>query len=324
VTRAHDAVVAAVRGELSDLPEGSGVLVACSGGPDSMALAAGLARASRAVNAVAWAGAVVVDHGLQEGSAEIARRAADQCVRLGLRPAEVVSARLVSATGGPEAAARRARYEALETACGEFGAATILLGHTLEDQAETVLIGLTRGSGPRALAGMPRRSGIYRRPLLSLARSTVRGAFPDLEVWQDPHNTDPRFTRSVVRHDVMPHLVAHLGPSVVTALARSATLTRAETDAVDEWAARVRGIHVQRHLGTVTVDAGLADYPQAVVARVMIEAAVAAGCPRERLTAVHVQALTDRILAWRGQGAIDLPGGIVAERSSGTVVLRPT
>ena len=322
MTRAQDAVVAAVRGELVDLPTGAGVLVACSGGPDSISLAAALARVSLSASGPEWAGAVVVDHGLQEGSREIAERAVRQCAEMGLQPATVVTAEVGDTSGGPEAAARRARYRALDAAAERTGAAAILLGHTRDDQAETVLIGLSRGSGPRALAGMPRRAGAYRRPLLELARSTVREAFPGLQVWEDPHNFDRRFTRSVVRHDVLPHLTEQLGSSVVAALARSATLTRAETEAVDEWSNRLCQAHVRVGGDAVEVDATLADYPQAVVARVMIAAAVAAGCPRERLTSVHVQALTDRLLSWRGQGPIDLPGGIVAGRSSGTVVFR--
>lgn len=285
-----------------------------------MALAAAAAQVLR-TGGLGWVGAVIVDHGLQDDSFDVAQSAAVRCRNLGLDPVSVVPAENRKG-GGPEAAARRARYAAIDESARRCQAAAVLLGHTLEDQAETVLIGLTRGSGPRALAGMPRRSGIYRRPLLSLARSTVRGAFPEIEVWEDPHNADPRFTRSVVRHDVMPDLIARLGPSIVTALARSATLTRAETDALDDWARRLSRTYLRTGAGGVAVSAELSDYPQAVVARVMIEAAVTAGCPRERLTAVHVQALTDRLLAWRGQGPIDLPGGIVAVRSSGTVVLR--
>lgn len=322
MTKAQDAVVSAVKRELSDVPTDRGVVVACSGGPDSIALAAAVARVGRGARPPAFVGAVVVDHQLQPDSAAVAEDAAQRCRELGLSTVEVVIAD-VSGGGGQEAAARRARYRALAAAAERLGAAVVLLGHTQDDQAETVLVGLTRGSGPRVLAGMRRRNGIFRRPLLHLPRETVRAAFPSVPVWNDPHNEDRRFRRSVVRHDLLPTLVESLGPGVVAALARSADLTRAETEALDVWAERLAQTAVRVRPEVVTVDAGfLANEPQAVVARVAIAAADFAGCPRHRLVATHVTALSDLILNWRGQGELQLPGGVVARRSSGTVVLR--
>ncbi|HEY8720806.1 tRNA lysidine(34) synthetase TilS, partial [Pengzhenrongella sp.] len=172
----------AVRADLADLPDGALVLVACSGGPDSLALAA--ATAFVAPRAGLRAGAVVVDHGLQRGSARVADDAATACRVLGLAPVRVVRVD-VGARGGPEAAARTARYDALEAAAVELGAAAVLLGHTLDDQAETVLLGLARGSGARSLAGMPARRGSLRRPLLGLRRADTLAvcAALGLEPW---------------------------------------------------------------------------------------------------------------------------------------------
>lgn len=314
MTTSSDELVRAVRKDLADLPSGGHVIVACSGGPDSMALAAATRRCKVS------AAAVIIDHGMQPESDRIAEQAAVACAELGFAGVEVVRVQ-PDGPGGPEAQARRARYAELRRQAQLQSAAAVLLGHTMDDQAETVLLGLTRGSGPRALAGMPRRNGVFRRPLLGIRRNVVRSAFPDVPVWEDPHNSDDRFRRSLVRHEVLPAIVAELGDSVVPALARSAELVRAESDAVDSWASHLIAEHVRGHPQVHVQCAPMVDVPQAVLARVMLAAAERAGCPRSGLTSVHVHALTDLIGRWRGQGGVDLPGGVVAERISGTVVL---
>jgi tRNA(Ile)-lysidine synthetase-like protein len=256
---AHDrppraAVRAAVRDALADLEPGARVVVALSGGADSLALLAATVVVCTERGLVC--ATVVVDHGLQAESAEIARRAADQARILGCSDVAVVRVQVTSGTGsgGPEAAARTARYAALEHAAAGGGptrsgpppAAAILLGHTRDDQAETVLLGLARGSGTRSLAGMAPRSGVYRRPLLGLPRAVVAAAAaetaagdPRLVPWQDPHNTDPGFARVRVRTSVLPLLEHELGPGIGDALARTAELARADADALDAWADRV-------------------------------------------------------------------------------------
>ncbi len=301
------------------------VVVACSGGADSLALAAATAQVVRSARFAQYgAGAVVVDHGLQQDSAQVAARAAEQCLALGLDPVLVRrSVPAANSRSGPEAAAREARYGALEAAAGEVQAAAVLLGHTADDQAETVLLGLARGSGPRALAGMPATRGMFRRPLLDLPREVVRSAYPELESWVDPHNEDPRFTRSRVRHRVLPVLERELGPGVAAALARSAAQVRAEVEAVDFWADQLAAACVESAPdGTVAVDAkALVDTPAAVVTRVMRTAAVLAGANGSLLTSVHLGALTALVSHWRGQGPAYLPGHVIARRLSGTVVL---
>lgn len=297
------------------------VLVACSGGPDSIALAAATARVASGIGV--GAGAVIVDHGLQPGSDEVAASAAATCRTLGLAPVIVVAAEVRPAGDGPEAAARTARYRALDGAADRLGAACLLLGHTADDQAETVLLGLARGGGARALAGMPARRGRYRRPLLGLPRDVVRAAFPDLAAWQDPHNTDPRFTRSRVRQRVLPFLDAELAPGISAALARTAEQVRQEVAAVDAWADALTREHVVlRPDGSVAVAAKpLAALPPAVVVRVLRRAADAAGADGSRLGRTHLGALSALVLDWHGQGGVDLPGNVIATRSSGTVGL---
>lgn len=186
------------------------MLVAVSGGADSMALAT--ATAFEAPKLGLRVGAVTVDHGLQAGSAERAQQVAERLRELGLDPVEAVPV-LVGRQGGPENAAREARYAALDDAAERLGAAAVLLGHTRDDQAETVLLGLARGSGSRSLAGMPAQKGRYRRPLLELDRAATRQACSaqSIPVWDDPHNSDPAYTRSRVRHEVLPVLEKHLG-----------------------------------------------------------------------------------------------------------------
>ncbi len=161
---------------------------------------------------------------------------------LGLDPVEVLAV-TVGTSGGPENAAREARYAALSEAAGRLGAAAVLLGHTRDDQAETVLLRLARGSGTRSLAGMPARTGIYRRPLLELGRGTTVAACAALGLvpWEDPHNLDGRYARVRVRRRLLPALEDELGPGVAEALARTAGLCRDDADALDAWAEEAYG-----------------------------------------------------------------------------------
>jgi tRNA(Ile)-lysidine synthase len=309
----------AVRACVSDLAAGDLVLAACSGGADSLALAAALAFV--APRAGLRGGGVTVDHGLQEFSAERAIDLAALLGKLGLDPVRAVTV-TVAPHAGPEADARAARYQALDQTAGQENAAAVLLGHTLDDQAETVLLGLARGSGARSLAGMPARRGFYRRPLLGLRRTTTAAACADLGLrpWQDPHNRDFRFTRARVRHQALPALEEWLGPGVAEALARSATQLRADADCLDDLAfaesAQLRepcsdpaGLDVSR----------LNALPAAIRTRVLRDAAIMAGCPPGALGAGHVEQIDALVTGWRGQRWVDLPGGVRARRRDGKV-----
>jgi tRNA(Ile)-lysidine synthase len=291
----------AVRKAVADALDGPAV-VACSGGADSLALAAAAAM-------LPWPmAAAVIDHGLQCGSDEVARNAAEQCRSLGL----TATARRVEigADGGPEAGARTARYAALrEIADGR----PIVLAHTLDDQAETVLLRLARGSGARSLQAMSAHEGDLVRPLLGLRRALVRRACLDagLAPHEDPHNVDERFARSRLRHHGLPALVDDLGDGVVLGLGRSAALLREDNAALDGWADAVLTDDVE-------VLAGL---PRAVLVRVLRRLALDAGCPGAALTREHLIAVAALVEAWRGQGPIHLPGGVLAARKSGRLVL---
>lgn len=213
------------------------VLVACSGGPDSLALAAVAAFFAR--RGQLRVGAVVVDHQLQEGSTKVAVDTVEVLRGLGLAPVEIATANVFHEGVGPEAAARYARYVALDEVAARLGAGTVLLGHTLDDQAESVLLGLARGSGTRSLAGMPVRRGIYVRPFLGLRRAETVAicSAEGLQPWHDPTNADPVFTRSRVRTKVLPFLEEELGPGIAQSLYRSARILGQDADYLDQLAA---------------------------------------------------------------------------------------
>ncbi|GAA4574636.1 tRNA lysidine(34) synthetase TilS [Planotetraspora kaengkrachanensis] len=307
----------AVRLSLGDLAPGELVLVACSGGADSLALAAALGFTAPRMGLKA--GLVTVDHGLQDGSAARALDVVRLAPSLDLEPAEALTV-TVGRAGGPEAAARDARYEALAEAAHRLGAATVLLGHTMNDQAETVLLRLARGSGSRSLSGMPEVAGIYRRPLLGLSRTRTREACAALGLrpWDDPHNVDPAYTRVRVRHDVLPVLETALGPGVAEALARTARLCRDDADALDAWADAVYEASAGPD-GSLKVSA-LEEVPAAVRRRVIRRAAVSAGASASGLGAVHIEEVERLVTEWRGQKAVHLPGGVGAARRYGTLI----
>ena len=320
----HPSVAAvrhAVRRGLADLDPGARVLVACSGGADSLALASATVFEGREQG---WyVVGVTVDHGLQDDSAEHARRVVGQLAEIGVD--ETVSARAdVQAPGlGPEAAARAARYAVLDEVRERFEADMVLLGHTRDDQAETVLMGLTRGSGGRSIAGMRRSFDQYRRPLLDVSHvDTVTACQVEgLVYWDDPHNTDAAYTRVRVRRRVLPVLEDELGPGVTEALARTADLLRIDMDLLDAYA--------DRALAEVAVDGGLsveavADLETPIRTRVLRAAALAAGAPAGETFLQHVVAVDALVTDWHGQKWVDLPGHVRAVRRDGVLAFEHT
>lgn len=312
----------AVREHLVDLPERSLVLVACSGGADSLALAAALAF--EAPRAGLRAGAVVVDHGLQDASADVARRAADSCRHLGLDPVEVATAEVPTTGAGLEADARQARYDVLEQAANRHAAVLVLIGHTRDDQAEQVLLGLARGSGARSLSGMPVRRGRFVRPFLALPRATTRAACAAYGItpWEDPHNADESFRRVRARK-VLTTLEAELGPGFAAALARSADLLREDADYLEALAAKARADlpAAPGHPG-VDLDA-LAALPRAIRTRVWRILAQEAGSPIGDVSAAHVESLDALLTSWHGQGPLHVPGGIAVARERRAIRFSP-
>ena len=306
----------AVRRSLAAVEPGSTLIVACSGGADSMALLAATVFESRN-DGVTVLGATV-DHGLQPGSAERAAEVAAQMRAIGADATEILTVD-VGGSGGPEAAARTARYAALDDLAVRRQAAAVLLGHTRDDQAETVLLGLARGSGARSLSGMAPVRGRYRRPLLDVGRAETVAACraENIDFWADPHNDDPSYARVRVRHEVLPVLEKQLGPGVAEALARTGRLLRDDADALDAIAedALAGILHTE---GQLRVEP-LAELPAAVRRRVVRLAAVAAGSPPTELSATHLEEVDALVTRWRGQQWIDLPGPVRVVRTGGII-----
>ena len=285
------------------------VLVGLSGGADSLALADAVAFEAPKANIAA--SAAVIDHGLQPGSDRVAARAAAVAEERGLT-ARVVRVE-VGTDGGPEAAARDARRAALLAAAREAGAEAIMLAHTLDDQAETVLIGLARGSGAASLGAMsPDRveEGIrILRPLLEVRRATTRAACAaaGLPPWEDPHNLDRRFLRVRVRQDVMPVLEAELGPGVAEALARTSDQLREDAaafaDMIDE---TIEDIVEHAEAGIAVSVPALAANPPALRHRIIRH--VVASEFGASLTRTQTLEVARLVTDWHGQGPIDLPG----------------
>lgn len=305
------AVVQAVDGALNS--KDKHLLVACSGGADSLALA--FAARYVAIRRYLDYAAVVIDHQLQDGSAEVAAGVQQQLGRLGYADVIVTTVQVDHSAGvGPEAAARQARYRALD-ATAQARSATVLLGHTLDDQAETVLLGLARGSGGRSLTGMAPRAGHLLRPFLNLRRETTEQACAELglEPWQDPHNTDRRFTRVRVRETVLPALETELGPGVAEALARTAELLRDDTDLLDRLAAdayrTAEGLG-----GTDTLDcAALESQPPALRRRILRLWLLAHGIGD--LSLRHISSVESLVIDWHGQKSIEVPGATVTRNA---------
>lgn len=325
VQRALLATRSAVREALRDVaheagvPRGALILVALSGGADSLALAA--AAAYEAPRAGFRAGAVVVDHSLQRGSAGVAARAAAQAREVGLDPVLSLRITVADAGEGPEAAARAARYAAFDDASVWSGAELILTAHTADDQAEQVLLGLARGSGARSLAGIPRRRGRILRPFLGITRAQTEAACADagLEFWRDPHNADPAYARVRVRERILPLMERELGPGIVAALGRTAALAREDAEALDGIAGDLVAALVRRTDAGVALEAGaLAAQPAALRNRVI--RMVAAAEFGSALSREHTEAIAALAVDWRGRGPVFAPG-MRAERSRGAVVL---
>ena len=311
----------AVRTALADLPEGSTVIVALSGGADSLALAA--ATAFEAPKLGLRVASLTVDHGLQEGSEAVASAAARTAAELGLEP--LIVRVEVDGEGGPEAAARDARYGVLRDAAADVRAAAVLLGHTLDDQAETVLLGLARGSGAASLQGMaPSREdddGLrWVRPLLGVRRETTRAfcAASDLAPWNDPHNLDARYARVRVRERVLPVLEAELGPGIAEALVRTAEQLREDAEAFDEMIHEtIEDIVEHAEAGISVSVAALAANPAALrnrIIRLVVDSEFGVSLTRQQTIEV-ARLVTD----WSGQGPIDLPE-CSAVRQGGRIV----
>lgn len=306
----------AVRSELEDIAAGDSVLVAASGGADSSALAAALLLEckTKSIKVIA----LIIDHGLQKNSADVTHETKRTLTKIGYENIEIRRV-TVEITDGLEASARRARYQALNDVANSHNAVAVFLGHTKDDQAETVLLGLARGSGSRSLSGMASRVDRYRRPLLTITRAQTEAACEEagIKFWQDPHNQSMEFTRVRVREVVLPTMEKEIGPGISDALARSAKLLRDDADALDYLSDEIFS-----KLEPASLDVSkLESQPRAIRTRILRKAIYLAGAPQGSLSAEHIEPVEALITAWKGQGPISLPGGVTVARISGRLSL---
>ncbi len=309
------AIRSAVRALLQTRAAGDVVVVAVSGGADSLALSYALSKECEKLSITLLG--VTVDHQLQSASNEQAEKVVAQLKSMGIN-CEIRKVS-VEITEGLEASARKARYAALAEFAEDKSAVAIFLGHTRDDQAESVLLGLARGSGARSLSGMAQLNGKYSRPLLYLTREVTEGACQEvgLNPWIDPHNSDSQFARVRVRNEAIPTLEKTIGPGISAALARSADLLRDDADALDAWADRE-----VENLNLADLEcAKLASLPRAIRSRILRSAIYAAGAPAGSVNAEHVSAVEALVTSWSGQGPAHLPGNVRVERFSGRLSL---
>jgi tRNA(Ile)-lysidine synthase len=316
MTRAFLELRTAVRPHLEKISAGDNVLVAVSGGADSLALAAAVLAESKEslINAIA----VTINHQLQAGSDQQAAKVSQQLKELGY--VDVVLEKVsVDQSSGIESGARTARYAALHTIAELRKAKQIYLGHTRDDQAETVLLGLARGSGARSLSGMAAVNGMIIRPMLSLTRELSERVCSDLglTIWNDPHNVNQEFSRVRVRTQVLPLMEEAIGPGIAEALARTASLLRDDADALDAMADVAMS-----ELDLASLDIShLTSLSKAVRTRVIRRAIYAQGAPSGSISADHVGAVEALVTSWHGQGEVSLPGGVKVARISGRLSL---
>jgi tRNA(Ile)-lysidine synthase len=295
------------------------LLIAVSGGADSLALAAACEFEAKKLGLKI--AAAVIDHSLQNNSDKVAAQTAKTLAALGFE--EVVVKKIaVGKAGGPEAAARTARYTALETLRQKTKSHFIVLGHTSSDQAETVLLGLVRGSGSKSLSGMSAKTGLLLRPLLGIERSTTEAFCKDsgIKYWSDPQNKDKKFLRVMIRKHVLPFLEKQLGGSVAASLVRTSDQLREDNTYLEAQADKSFKKYAKVAGSGIGFDAkALEKLPAAILNRVIKKALDSFGSESSR---THVLAVSDLVLSWHGQKPLALPGVRVV-RKGNTISFEP-
>ena len=308
----------AVQNLLKEFDAGDYVLVGCSGGADSLALVWTTLVVGKRLELKV--GAIIVDHQLIPESNDVALNAKKQCEELGIQEVIIKKVNVEHNHEGLEAAARIARYEAFENVLHETNAQAILLAHTQDDQAETVLMRLTRGSGAKSLSGMAQVSGKYLRPFLHLRKKLVHDSLDliGLKAWQDPANTDHQFLRVKVRQVLMPKIVEVLGESAISSLDKTSQLLRLDNQALEELAQQF--FKSQKDVKTNGLEISeLEKLPEAIRTRVLRIFAIASGVHPGPFSFEHIEAIDALVKNWHGQGNVDLPGFIQATRVNGSL-----
>ena len=326
----------------SELPAGiePKVIIGLSGGADSLALAAitqqvGKKQGIRTV-------AVIIDHGLQENSSQVAEQAQVQALKAQLDEVEIQRVEVIAGPGGLEQAARRARLAKLEQRAKELGAIAVLLGATLNDQAEQVLLGLARGAGARSLAGIPRQRGFFSRPFLGYPSHELSGLWREqteaicqrleLTYWQDPMNFQSEYLRVAARQSALPALQEALGAHTAKNLVRTAELLADDADYLEQEALRIfeelRRNSDQAKAQIALPVRQLKPLHRAIRSRIIrlaikqmqLQSGSNSNKTVLRRQILHIDAL---IIAYHGQGEVFLPGKIKAVRKKSTLLFMP-
>ena len=303
---------------LKQVTPGERVLVACSGGADSLVLAWTVNFVAR--KSEIFVNAIVIDHQLFSNSKQVAQDAVDKLKLLGVNDAVIKTVEVPKTVDGLEAAARDVRYKNLMAHAEEVAASLIFLGHTLEDQVETVLMRLTRGSGARSLQGMAERKGIFIRPFLHIPRDTVRSALKltGIKPWEDPMNYSDKFLRSKIRHSLLPSLKEVLGESSFAAIDRTALQIRDDNQALDLICHEIMVLNdIETKVSVVTLEM----QPKAIRTRIIRAMMLNAGAPAASVAYSHIDAVNQLVENWHGQGAVALPGKLRALRTNNQIVI---
>lgn len=304
----------AVNNLLKDFEPADNILVACSGGADSLALAwtSQVVTKRIGLNLIA----VIIDHQLIKESSQVAQDAKKKCEDFGIEKVVIKQIEVKDDKDGLEAAARKARYEAFEESVNEFNAKAVLLAHTQDDQAETMLMRLTRGSGAKSLSAMKEVSGKYLRPFLHIRKQVLVDALEkeNISYWQDPANTNYKFLRAKVRHELMPKLIEVLGDSAIDSLDRTSGLLKEDNEALESIA-----LESYEKLNKELKVQELEKLPTAIRKRVIKIAALNSGVTPGPFSFEHIEAIDALVTNWRGQGNVDLPGFIQASRVDQTI-----
>lgn len=303
---------------INEVAPGEKVLVACSGGADSLALAWTVQFVAKKREIFVFA--IVIDHQLFPESDQVAKDAAAKLNLIGISEVEIKKVEVLKTVDGIEAAAREVRYKALTEYAQKLFASQIYLGHTLEDQVETVLMRLTRGSGARSLQGMSEINGMFVRPFLHLSREMVRTSLQliNIKAWEDPMNYSDKFLRSKIRNKLLPNLKEVLGESVFEAIDRTALQLRDDNQALDLICQDVMTLN---SIETQVLVATLEMQPRAIRTRIIRVMLLNAGAPAAALAHSHIEAVNQLVENWHGQGEVALPGKLRALRTNNQIVI---
>lgn len=302
----------AIKNALKGLPASSPVGFGCSGGADSLALLFALSTLYRKEKAN-LVHVIIVDHQLQEITAEISQKTADLAESLGFN-AHILPVEIISTREGMESDARKARYEAFETAIEEYNLEAFLIGHTKTDQAEQVFLGMLRGSGTRSLSGIPQKRGVFMRPFLNeLSREDTQKVCEEnnYEYWCDPHNDSTEYRRVIARK-MIKEVQKETGQSIVDPLVRTAQISAEDADALDFYT-DIALNNIEQNEWAITE---LEKTPIAIRKRVYRKKMLQLGALSDKIGFGIVNRIEELVSQWSGQKEIHLSQGVRVKREN--------